>query len=75
LLTQSKVAGGTAHPKILSADNTDFRLYELLKNDSRSMIELASTHNMLASSDNKILVEVNGIEPMTPCLQSRCSPS
>jgi hypothetical protein len=21
------------------------------------------------------LVEVNGIEPMTPCLQSRCSPS
>ncbi len=23
----------------------------------------------------KILVEVNGIESMTPCLQSRCSPS
>ena len=23
----------------------------------------------------KGLVEVNGIEPMTPCLQSRCSPS
>ena len=22
-----------------------------------------------------VLVEVNGIEPMTPCLQSRCSPS
>jgi len=21
------------------------------------------------------LVEMNGIEPMTPCLQSRCSPS
>ena len=21
------------------------------------------------------MVEVNGIEPMTPCLQSRCSPS
>ena len=21
------------------------------------------------------LVEVNGIEPMTPCVQSRCSPS
>ena len=21
------------------------------------------------------VVEVNGIEPMTPCLQSRCSPS
>src|SRR5208283_5069021 len=23
----------------------------------------------------KSMVEVNGIEPMTPCLQSRCSPS
>jgi len=23
----------------------------------------------------RVLVEVNGIEPMTPCLQSRCSPS
>ena len=22
-----------------------------------------------------MMVEVNGIEPMTPCLQSRCSPS
>ena len=22
-----------------------------------------------------ILVEVNGIEPMTPCVQGRCSPS
>jgi hypothetical protein len=23
----------------------------------------------------KILVDVTGIEPVTPCLQSRCSPS
>jgi hypothetical protein len=36
VLTQSKVADGTAHPKMLSINNTDFRLYELLKNDSRS---------------------------------------
>ncbi len=26
-------------------------------------------------SDREWMVEVNGIEPMTPCLQSRCSPS
>ena len=26
-------------------------------------------------ANRKVLVEVNGIEPMTPCLQSRCSPS
>ena len=25
--------------------------------------------------DISVLVEMNGIEPMTPCLQSRCSPS
>ena len=24
---------------------------------------------------DKIMVELNGIEPLTPCLQSRCSPS
>ena len=24
---------------------------------------------------HKFLVEINGIEPLTPCLQSRCSPS
>ena len=24
---------------------------------------------------NKTLVDVTGIEPVTPCLQSRCSPS
>ena len=23
----------------------------------------------------KLLVEVNGFEPMTPCVQGRCSPS
>ena len=23
----------------------------------------------------RVVVEMNGIEPMTPCLQSRCSPS
>ena len=25
--------------------------------------------------DTKTLVELSGIEPLTPCLQSRCSPS
>ena len=31
--------------------------------------------NSLLKLKNYKLVEVNGIEPMTPCLQSRCSPS
>ena len=27
------------------------------------------------SINTKTLVELSGIEPLTPCLQSRCSPS
>jgi hypothetical protein len=26
-------------------------------------------------ANRKVLVELNGIEPLTPCLQSRCSPN
>ena len=26
-------------------------------------------------ANRKIMVELNGIEPLTPCLQSRCSPN
>jgi hypothetical protein len=68
-------------PKVLSAELSAalIRLYEFLKNDSRSKIELANAHHALATScatcPTKTMVEVNGIEPMTPCLQSRCSPS
>ena len=40
------------HPKILSVDNTDFRLYEFLKNDSRSNDRTGQgTRRALASSD------------------------
>ena len=30
---------------------------------------------VLTTNNNKVMVEVDGIEPTTPCLQSRCSPS
>ena len=30
---------------------------------------------LILSGSSLPLVEMNGIEPMTPCLQSRCSPS
>ena len=29
----------------------------------------------LSGLNTKTLVELSGIEPLTPCLQSRCSPS
>jgi hypothetical protein len=55
---------------------TLIRLYELLKNDSRSFERTRQqATNLLTGALNIGLVEVNGIEPMTPCLQSRCSPS
>jgi hypothetical protein len=30
---------------------------------------------MIGKQQMRIMVELNGIEPLTPCLQSRCSPS
>ena len=84
---------------------SDFRLYELLKNDSRflritdanapawcrdslaSAIKVDHGSTQRASRSQLPLfagllclscdwmVEDDGIEPTTPCLQSRCSPS
>ena len=61
LLTQSKI----------------FRLYGLLKNDSRCSRSLSpSVHaDAWRQRSNQRVVEDDGIEPTTPCLQSRCSPS
>ena len=69
----------------LSADNSDFRLYELLKNNSR-FFRIADASNQAKSGrlrqqsvkcarSGQVVVEDDGIEPTTPCLQSRCSPS
>jgi len=51
------------------------RLYELLKIDSQQNVGHLSTHSKCLGFQTSMMVEVNGIEPMTPCLQSRCSPS
>jgi hypothetical protein len=66
------------------ARDSDFRLYELLKNGSR-LAGVADASNLrpkglaqsLASTFERyeVVVEDDGIEPTTPCLQSRCSPS
>ncbi len=74
--------GGT-----LSVGDSDFRLYELLKNGRRflriageSATGTNSVHRHVFGSDlvmpmSMSMVEDDGIEPTTPCLQSRCSPS
>ncbi len=61
--------------------STLIRLYELLKN-SRSIPGNPGVNNKAASCKAALvlidvldLVEDDGIEPTTPCLQSRCSPS
>jgi hypothetical protein len=90
-LTQSKMllvarCAPNLYECALSTSNADFRLYEFLKN-SRSKYLLRDQTTMLSNNksphtafmrDNlllNILVEDDGIEPTTPCLQSRCSPS
>ena len=55
-----------------------------LRNVSTFLDRISSPHllacsAMLAGSPKRApegaMVELNGIEPLTPCLQSRCSPS
>ncbi len=65
---------------------TLIRLYELLKNNSRSL-RIAHANALTGHSHERsapptdgavmmmVVVEDDGFEPTTPCLQSRCSPS
>ena len=73
------VADYTTHQEVAAAVDSDFRLYELLKNSQRSEGSLRrAAVRRLASAigdGERELVEDDGIEPTTPCLQSRCSPS
>ena len=57
----------------MPAPATLIRLYKFLKNDRNIQRDLAEF--VYEVSLTVYMVEVNGIEPMTPCLQSRCSPS
>ena len=38
-------------------------------------VEALFTEDVELEAANDLLVELTGIEPVTPCLQSRCSPS
>ena len=55
---------------------TNLYFFQIVKEQKQPMIvkrsNLNQIHNRLRFD---ILVEVDGIEPTTPCLQSRCSPS
>ena len=49
-------------------------VFEYFRISSLYLLSLYSVFNVHCSV-SWALVEMNGIEPMTPCLQSRCSPS
>ena len=77
VLTQSNTADAA-----LRARRQLIRLSELLKNDFALAQSAAAKASNLGRcvliethASKRMGVEVNGIEPMTPCLQSRCSPS
>ena len=56
-----------------SHENLDILISSLLFRYSIfNELSFALTH---LKSSGGILVEIKGIEPLTPCLQSRCSPS
>ena len=58
----NKLPNGTVHPKTLSADNTDFRLYELLKNDSRSNDRTGQNTVSALASSNELDINIGGGE-------------
>ena len=50
--------------------------FTMSKNGGKSAIRyLSITENFVFISGNSSMVELNGFEPLTPCLQSRCSTS
>jgi hypothetical protein len=49
LVTQSNVADGTVRHEAVSVDNLIFRLYELLKNDSR-FFRIADASSLMGNS-------------------------
>ena len=83
LVTQSNVAGGTVPGALytprLSASNADSTLRIVKEQQPSTMTNpngrLTRQRLGLAISVIEYVVEDDGIEPTTPCLQSRCSPS
>ena len=47
----------------------------LLKVQSPQSRDSTSSRHRLINRSEKVMVELSGIEPLTPCLQSRCSPN
>jgi hypothetical protein len=60
--------------KALPVDNADSTLRIVKERQPISNPARKQALGMLSGGIDE-MVEVNGIEPMTPCLQSRCSPS
>jgi hypothetical protein len=84
LVTQSNIADGTVQITLLSVSNADSTLQivkerqPIVRSDSKTASRrplVSPLVFIMKNGSEKFLVEVNGIEPMTPCLQSRCSPS
>ena len=44
-----------------------------LSAETQPQADIACLH--IEHANREVMVELNGIEPLTPCLQSRCSPN
>jgi hypothetical protein len=67
-----KVVNGTVQQSCFPL-TTLIRLFEFLKNSL--LIQRINSTKLDSNFLELTLVEDDGIEPTTPCLQSRCSPS
>jgi hypothetical protein len=69
------IANGTVQIALLSVSNANSTLRIVKERQPIMRSDSQTTALGLFASPPMLMVEVNGIEPMTPCLQSRCSPS
>ena len=58
----------------LSSNRTLYFYFQIVKDQNEAFASLKYTHKASALNRRE-LVETNGIEPMTSCLQSRRSPN
>jgi hypothetical protein len=69
------IADGTVQIALLSVSNANSTLRIVKERQPIMRSDSQTTALGSFASPPMLMVEVNGIEPMTPCLQSRCSPS
>jgi hypothetical protein len=70
-LSDSHYCGTTSRPQ--AARTFLLKVQFPLTAETQPQADIADLH--IEHANREVMVELNGIEPLTPCLQSRCSPN